>query len=459
VTGALLIRSCEVEGTAGLDVRIRDGRVVEIDSSLRPDGKETFDASGGALIHGLHDHHLHLFALAADLRSVHCGPDAVRDFDGLAATLRAAATEGPVRATRYFESVAGTLDRDVLDRCVANVPVRVQHRSGAVWFLNSTALSATGLLDSDDPAVERDEHDRATGRIVRGDHLLRNDDSDRPDLAAVGRLLSSYGVTGVTDATPRLDVGSVVALHAGQDSGALPQRMLLLGAPLEAAAAQGVPWKILVDEMHGLDPVGLVDEIRAAHAAERPAALHCTSRAETILAVDSLRRAGPRPGDRLEHAGVLPIELGAGLARDGITVVTQPHFIAERGDDYLKDVDAADRDLLYRCGSLLAAGVPVAAGTDAPYGRPDPWAAMAAATARRTATGTVVGPDERLSPRRALDLFLGPPLRPGGAPRRIAPGTVADLCLLDGPLDAVLAEPAAERVAATVIGGHLTGRD
>jgi predicted amidohydrolase YtcJ len=453
----LLIRNCEVDRRSGVDVRIRDGKVVELAPSRRRDGEEVVDASGGALVHGLHDHHLHLFALAADLRSVQCGPDTLRDIDSLASALRAAAGNGPVRGTRYFESVAGPLDRDVLDRFVADVPVRVQHRSGAVWILNSVALSAMKLLDSDDTAVERDADGRATGRVVRGDHLLRSDDGERPDLAEVGRLLASYGVTGVTDATPHLDVESVVALHAAQDGGALPQRMLLLGAPLEAAAAKGVPWKILVDELPGLDPAALVDEIRAAHSAERPAALHCTSRAETVLAVDALRRAGPRRGDRLEHAGLLPVELTADLARAGVTVVTQPHFIAERGDDYLADVEPTDHDLLYRCGSLVAAGVPVAAGTDAPFGRPDPWAAIVAATTRRTASGTVVGSGERIDPRRALELFLGPPLMPGGAPRGIAAGMVADLCLLDGPLDDVLAEPSAGRVRATVIGGDLTG--
>ena len=454
---ALLIRSCEVDGISGVDVRIRDGRVIEVAPSLSAEDDNAIDAAGGALIPGLHDHHLHLFALAADLHSVPCGPDAVGDIDGLAAALRAAAAHGPVRGTRYFESVAGELDRDVLDGCVADVPVRVQHRSGAAWFLNSAALRTTDLVDSDDPAVERDERGRATGRILRGDHLLRSDDGDRPDLTEVGRLLASYGVTGVTDATPRLDLESVVALHAAQDSGRLPQRMLLLGAPLESAAARGVPWKVLVDETRGLDPVALVDEIRAAHSVERPVALHCTSRAETVLAVDALRRAGSRRGDRLEHAGLLPVELSTGLARTGVTVVTQPHFIAERGEDYLRDVDPADHELLYRCGSLIGAGVPVAAGTDAPFGRPDPWAAVAAAMSRRTATGTVLGAGERIGARRALDLFLGTPLGPGGQPRRVAPGMAADLCLLDAPLDAVLAEPSAERVRATVVGGHLTG--
>jgi hypothetical protein len=58
-------------------------------------------------------------------------------------------------------------------------------------------------------------------------------------------------------------------------------------------------------------------------------------------------------------------------------------------------------------------------------------------------------------PERALALFLTPPGAPGGAPRRIEAGAPADLCLLDGPLDDGLANPSADRVAATVIGGRV----
>jgi predicted amidohydrolase YtcJ len=59
-------------------------------------------------------------------------------------------------------------------------------------------------------------------------------------------------------------------------------------------------------------------------------------------------------------------------ARSGrlaLTVVTRPGFVAARGDRYLADVDPAEHDNLWRCGFLLAAGVGVAAGSDAP-GRP-----------------------------------------------------------------------------------------
>jgi predicted amidohydrolase YtcJ len=172
-------------------------------------------------------------------------------------------------------------------------------------------------------------------------------------------------------------------------------------------------------------------------------AVHCVTRLQLVATAAALAEAGPRAGDRIEHAGVVPPELRPELCRLGVTVVTQPNFVSERGDAYLREVDTDDVALLYPCASLQAAGIAVAAGTDAPFGDPDPWAAMRAAVHRRTPAGAVLGDDERIDAQAALDLFLGHPDRPGTR-RRIARGAPADLCVLDRPLDAVYAALAAD---------------
>ena len=114
-------------------------------------------------------------------------------------------------------------------------------------------------------------------------------------------------------------------------------------------------------------------------------------------------------------------------------MVTQPHFLAERGDDYLRDVEAGDLPWLYRARGWLEAGVRLAGGSDAPFGAPDPWRAIRAAVARPHARRRAARPSERLAPERALALFLAPLDDPGGPPRRVAVGAPADLCLLDRP--------------------------
>jgi predicted amidohydrolase YtcJ len=173
------------------------------------------------------------------------------------------------------------------------------------------------------------------------------------------------------------------------------------------------------------------------------------------LALAAWGEAGTRPGDRVEHGAVVPPDLAARVAELGLTVVTQPGFVAERGDRYLAEVDADDLPHLYPCAGLLRRGIPVGGSTDAPFGPADPWVAVAAAVERRTAAGLTLGPDERLEPERALGLFLTPPEDPGGSPRRIVAGSRADLCLLDVPLREALLAPSSSHVALTVIGGRI----
>jgi predicted amidohydrolase YtcJ len=236
------------------------------------------------------------------------------------------------------------------------------------------------------------------------------------------------------------------------------------GGPALAAATMpgGLltgPVKIVVGD-HRLPALAdLVRWFTAAHGAGRPVAVHCVTRVALVLALAAWEEAGVVDGDRIEHASVVPGELVPVLADHRLVVVTQPAFIAERGDRYRAEVDPDDVDHLYRCASLRAAGVRVGGSTDAPFGPLDPWRAVAAAIDRRTPSGACLGPRERLDPAAALGLFLTPLADPGGAPRTVGPGRPADLVLLDAPLDGVLAAPSADRVAATVVGGALVFRN
>jgi predicted amidohydrolase YtcJ len=118
-------------------------------------------------------------------------------------------------------------------------------------------------------------------------------------------------------------------------------------------------------------------------------------------------------------------------------------------------VDVAEQPDLWRCASLLAAGVPVASSSDAPYASPNPWAGIAAAVDRTTVAGATLGTTQRVSAAEALALYLGDPAAPGVAVRRVQVGEVADLCLLRAPQREVLAAPGAEHVRATFVAGRL----
>jgi predicted amidohydrolase YtcJ len=153
--------------------------------------------------------------------------------------------------------------------------------------------------------------------------------------------------------------------------------------------------------------------------------------AELAYTLAALADAGACAGDRIEHAAIVPDEWLPELRQAQVTVVTQPNFIAERGDSYIADLPADEHAWLYRTRTLMTAEVPVAAGADAPFGHANPWLAMQAAVNRRTAAGQLLGAAEMLSAESACRLYLGTAANPGREPRAITVGAVADLCLLD----------------------------
>ena len=477
----LLLRDAELDGCvhtdmrradmrladvrARADVRLADGRIVEIGPALpHRRAAQVLECRGGALLPGLCDHHLHLHALAARARSVSCGPPAVCDAAGLAAALAAAPADerGWIRGVGYVESVAGDLDATTLDRLHGTRPVRVQHRSGALWMVNSAAAERLDLAAGAHPGIERDGREAPTGRLWRADDWLRArlPVTGPPDLAPVGKLLARMGVTAVTDATPDLDTAALEAITAAVGTGALPQRVHLLGAPLGWSAPDGTgvttgPYKIVLADSALPDLDALTEQIRAVHAAGRAVAAHCVTREALVLLLAAVTEAGARPGDRIEHASLVPAELVGELARHRLAVVTQPGFLADRGEDYLRDVPGTEHADLYRCRSLLAAGVPLALSSDAPYGPVDPWAVITAAVARRSRLGRVVGPAERLTPAQALAAYLADPDDPGGRPRAVRPGAPADVVLLEVPLAQALASPDAGLVRTVIVGGRV----
>jgi predicted amidohydrolase YtcJ len=442
----MLIRRAALLSGEIVDIRVSQLITALAPSLRREAGEEVLDAEGALVIPGLHDHHVHVRAAAAALSSVRVGPPQVRNRADLAAALSAAAPDrGWLRAVGYHDSVAGPLTRDVLDELFPVVPLRVQHRSGALWVLNTAALSHIGLADHPD------------GRLFRTDATAPWADR-APPLGPLSDSLLAYGITGVTDATPGHTPADIESLAAAHRSGEFRPRLHCL-APPEIGPVDGItlgPTKRILDDVT-LDLDGLQDWIAQCHGAGRAVAVHCVTASQLVVTMAALRGAGVRPGDRIEHAAIVPPDCLRDLAELGVTVVTQPNFVAERGDEYRADVPPDELEQLWRVRSLRDAGVPVALSTDVPFGAADPWAAMRAAVQRTTPSGAVLGAAERVSPLDALRMFLGAPDNPA-TPRQVALGESGDLCLLAAGPEVVLTELDEALVNATIVNGELFAR-
>lgn len=418
---AWLLRRVEVDGEE-VDCRIRAGAIVELGPDLRHHDEELLEAGGGALLPGLADHHLHLFALAAARESFDLRGSADLDLapDTGAGWLRV------VGAGRELRRVD-------LDRRWPDAPVRVQHRSGALWTLNSAATDvlADGLSAAE---AESGQLWRADERL--GELLGQAGARGELDLPALGDELLRLGITHVTDASPNLTAGDLAVL-----ADALPQHLISLAGPGTG------PRKFVLADHVDHDLGELTAMIARSHGEGRPVAIHTVTDLTLALSLTAFYAVGTLPGDRLEHVAVCDDAAAARIAELGLTVVTQPTIFARHREAFLRETPPERHADLWRYAGLLDAGIPVAMSSDAPYGDIDPAATIRAAAARGI---------ESVAPAAALASMLSDPLDPAGPPRRLQPGSTADLCLLDRPLADVLAEAARSgrwRPVATFVAG------
>ncbi len=261
---SLVLRRAEVDGQR-VDLHIEGDRIM----ALGPPGAvptqpnaEVIDCAGGALLPGLHDHHVHLLAMAAAAGSL----DVSRQLDARVREAHAHTPAGQaIRAVHYDEVAEGPLDRGRLDDLAPGRAVRVQHRSGALWVLSSAALEHVGLgpqgRETEPPGVERDATGRPTGRLFRLDSWIQERlpmTEPNDHLAAIGRRFASFGVTGVTDCTPTATVAYLDLLAQAVRTGVLPMTVATTGGPELAevhppAPLRQGPVKVVIPD-HQLPP-------------------------------------------------------------------------------------------------------------------------------------------------------------------------------------------------------------
>lgn len=457
----MLIEQADMENGIH-DVRIRGRRIAEIAPSLPPkEGETVIPAGGGALLPGLHDHHIHLNATAAALASLPCGPPDISSEAELAHVLNRAAADrtasdaGWLRGVGYYPFAGNEpdkmIDRNWLDENGPDCPVRIQHRSGRLWILNAAGLDA--LLKN---GAELSDGILASGHIYDGDVSVRNAlASDPPDLSKLVRRLLAFGITGVTEVTPHNMPEDF--LHYARYTG--PLKVSVMGRPelaaVSASDCENGRLHVGAVKLHYHDHdlpalADLTEEVAQAHRQGRGVAAHCVTLAELMLTLAAVEAAGPGEKDRIEHAAVVPDETMDRIRQLGLGIVTQPHFIVAREEAYKRDVEADEHASLWRLGAFQRNGIAVAAGSDAPFGDFNPWLGMQAAVDRPADFDR----GESVAPEKALALYT----KSAGdmrRPRQVKTGEIADLCLLRQNRAGLFGDFAAARVVMTLIDGEI----
>jgi hypothetical protein len=484
-------------------VLIEDGRIKRVLSGHEDVGRgyRTVDLESATVFPGFIDAHTHPLALGAALRAVDCSPMAVKSITQIVGRIAEAAADsseplgessgGWIRARGYDELLLAERrhpNAADLDRAAPGRMVRLSHGSGHGDVLSSAALDAVGIgRDSAPPPGATIERDPTTGEptgllFEMGGWLRKRTPQPSSDVLndyaeTASSAFIAAGVTSVTDAGRDNTVDRMHLYSAMNAEGRfLPRPIVMLSPDGVYPSPESVPGvragatKIAITfsggEMHP-EFEALVEMISLAHRADRQVAVHAVEIEAVVMATEAFAAVGDRSQvakrrHRIEHASECPLEIAKMIASTGLSVVTQPGFIHERGDRYVSALksseEGADPAHLYAARSLLDAGTTVAGSSDAPFGPHAPLAGIQAAVTRRSSSGASVGSEQAISIREALRLY-GPDaawvdLQEADA-GSIESGKRADFVVLErDPREVESDEISSIPVLATLIGGE-----
>lgn len=516
------IRTVDPARPTAAAIGIWNGTIVGLDSEvLGLPARSTVTAAGAVIVPGFHDAHCHTtsYGLGLVLLDLTGTSGAAAILEAVADYAADLAEKDWVIGTGYGAGMplGEQLTRDDLDRAAGGRPVWLTHFSGHQCVVSSAVLSAVGITAGTAPdrgRIGTDASGRPNGLLEEAAMDLVKDhvgpSSARRLARAIDQATSQYAAEGITSFTdagigcPGLDHSpvEVAAYQLASRSGWLRARAQLmvhnemmheLTAHHDDAIERGLDFgmhtgfgddrlglgamKIWIDGLgvegaegkpdFDNDPELLRRDIIAAHRAGWQIAAHAMGDQAIDLvlgALDEARADGPypaqvdRPRHRIEHGALIRPDQLPRLADADMTVVTQPILVTEFGDMFGEVVPADRLNQVFRVRSLLDAGIAVAGSSDRPVAPGSPLRGMQSMVQRLSASGTVHGPDERVSPAEALAAYTVGAARAARAEEHrgvLTARQAADLVLLgDDPVTVPEEKIGSIEVLGTIVGGH-----
>jgi predicted amidohydrolase YtcJ len=460
-------------------VVIQNGKIIAVSNNeslmeLKKKNTKVIDCKGKTILPGFIDAHFHLFGFAESLVILNLEPgNNIRSMNDIQTKIRQLSEQlSPgtwIRGRGYNEFYLTEKrhpNRWDLDSVTTVHPIKLTHRSGRAYVLNSLGLKLVGIsketADPPEGLIDRDiETGEPTGLLYgMGDYLGKAIPPLERDQIELGikladRELCALGITSVHDASPRNNLDRWKLIQHWKKEGLLKTRVkMMLGKegleeyrkhrfPVQVDENQvsmgGV--KTIVHETTGQLRPGqfeLNEMVLNVHRSELQAVLHAIEGKTIEAACDAVEYAlkkSPRSDHRhrIEHCSVCTPSLAKRLASLGIMVVTQPSFIYYNGDRYLRTVPDSNLQHLYPIGTLMKNNVVVAGSSDCPVVPANPIMGVYSAVSRRTEAGDFVLPDEKITPLEALKMYTQDAAKATSEERikgSIEPGKLADLVVL-----------------------------
>jgi predicted amidohydrolase YtcJ len=470
---------------------IKNGKIQYVGSNdrlkdLRDPKTNVVDCNNKTILPGFIDAHCHLLGFIESLLALNLQPrNNVRSIHDIQFKIRQLSQTLPPGTwikgrgynDFYLEEKRHPTRWD-LDVATSIHPIKLTHRSGHAYVLNSLGLKLSNISrETPDPSgglIDRDiRTGEPTGLIYgMGDYLAKKIpfiDSDQIEygIKLASTELSSFGITSIHDASPRNNLNRWELFQRWKKDGLLKSRVnMTLG--LEGFAEyqrhhfsnqvgksqlniKGV--KIILQETTGrLYPSQeeLNQTVLHVHQFGLQAILHAIEEKTIEAACNAIEFAlqkSPRQDHRhrIEHCSICTQSLAKRMASLGIIVVTQPSFIYYNGERYLRTVPNSNLKHIYPIATLLKNGITVAGSSDCPIVPANPLIGIYSAVSRMSENGELILHEEKISSLEAIRMYTEEPAKATFEETMkgsITPGKLADLVVLNGdptrlPIDEV----------------------
>ena len=492
------------------------GSIEEVRSLARP-GAQEIDLGGAFMIPGLNEAHNHMIMYGLALDRIDCRYPGVASIAQIVDLVRAKAASTPedewIRARGYDDNKLDEKrhpSRQDLDAAAPNHPVVVVNGSGHMCVANSFALRLAGIdHETADPQGGHIVHDgngeptgllQETAQRLLDPHIPETTIEDMVD--ALERISTAYTAAGITSSTtagvnseqefaahqlatergvnrlrtymmigqPLLDVVDALGIKTGFGDDMLrvgPAKFFADGSLIGRTAAVFEPFL----EDPRTDNLGLemmpqeeLDRVvKQAHDAGFQVATHAIGDRGIDMVMSAYERAldaNPRADarHRIEHCGICRPEFFSRMRKHNFIAVSQPIFLPEYGDGFIRHLGEERILLTYPFRTFLNADVHLVFSSDCPVSAFEPLKGIQAAVEEKTGSGADYVPAEALAVHEAIRLYTVEGAYASFEDDRkgsIKPGYLADFTILaNDPADGPASEIAQTPVLGTVIGGE-----
>lgn len=454
----------EVEAVGVVGERIvaaGNRRVVE---DALPRGYRTVEVGDRTMTPGFNEAHNHMIGYGTTLGQIDAAFPTVRTIADIVAAVREKAASTPtgqwIIGRGYDDNKLDDRrhpNRHDLDAATTQHPVMIVNGSGHLSAVNSEALRLANITASTDDPIGghfvRDEHGEATGVLhetaqepVRANVPVQTIEDYVESLRRCNDAYVKAGITSSQDAGSS-SADQVRAYQLAVQRGVLKLRtsMMIRENLLPHVTGLGIlqgmgnnrlrvgPIKMFIDgsligrtaavtrpflEDPRDDNLGLTmmpqeqfeDYVMQAHLAGFQIAVHAIGDRGIDWVLDAYEKAltaQPRADHRhrIEHCGICRPDIIERIARLGVVPVSQPVFIIEYGDGFIRHLGMERIQLTYPFRTFLDAGIKLVFSSDCPVSHFAPLKSIQAAVTERTGTGQSYALEEAVTVEEALEMY------------------------------------------------------